>query len=146
MFAKTLEILLANLCQKSDVSLSLPNELADRFDALGRYGQLPRGRENRDKLLTVSEMVAAILGLASSHPGCAGQAAIALSRLRTVGGPDASYFGTETLEKAIEHILGDATALQGNDITTHYSAPEIGELIEAAERVCEKSRTDDRAG
>ena len=35
---------------------------------------------------------------------------------------------------------------KGNDITTHYSAPEIGELIEATERVCEKSRTDDRAG
>ncbi len=29
---------------------------------------------------------------------------------------------------------------KGNDITTHYSAPEMGELVEAAERVCEKSR------
>ncbi len=29
---------------------------------------------------------------------------------------------------------------KNGDITTHYSAPEIGELIEATERVCEKSR------
>jgi hypothetical protein len=46
MFAKNMESILTSLCEKSDVSHGAPNEAAERFDALRRYGRLPRGREN----------------------------------------------------------------------------------------------------
>lgn len=110
MFAKNLETLLSNLCQKSDVSPRRPNEFAARFDALRRYSRLPRGRENRAEVLTSSQIVAAIFGLISSAPGWAGQAAITLSNLRPVGGLSASFFGTVTLSKAVEYLLSDAKA------------------------------------
>jgi hypothetical protein len=87
MFAKNLEIALAYLCEKGDVSHSLPQEFTARFDALRRYGKLPRGRERRDQLLTSSEIGSAILGLAPVHPNWAGHAATILSgRDPLVGG------------------------------------------------------------
>jgi len=92
MFAKNLEILLTYLSQNSDVSGGLPKEFAERFGALRSYGRLPRGRERRDHVLKSSEIVAANLGLAATHPNWAGHAAIILSNLRPVGGADASFF------------------------------------------------------
>jgi hypothetical protein len=112
MFAKNLEILLTYLSQNSDVSGGLPKELAERFVALRSYGRLPRGRERRDHVLKSSEIAAAILGLAAAHPNWAGHAATILSNLRPVGGADASFFGSPTLEESIEHILTDASALK----------------------------------
>src|SRR5882762_6950263 len=110
MFAKNLEIALAYLCEKGDVSHILPEEFTARFDALRRYGKLPRGRERRDQSLTSSEIAAAILGLAPVHPNWAGHAATILSSLRPIGGVDASFFGTSTLQESIAYILTDATA------------------------------------
>jgi hypothetical protein len=110
MFAKNLEIALFSLCEKSDVSHSPPQEFAARFDALRRYGKLPRGRERRDQLLTSSEIAAAILGLAPGNSNWAGHAAVILSDLRPIGGMDASFFGTSTLQESISYILTDATA------------------------------------
>jgi hypothetical protein len=107
---KNLEITLFALCEKSDVSHSLPQEFAARFDALRRYGKLPRGRQRRDQLLTSSEIAAAILALAPAHPNWAGHAAIILSDLRPIGGADDSFFGTSTLQESIAYILTDATA------------------------------------
>jgi hypothetical protein len=110
MFAKNLEIALVYLCERSDVSHSIPHDFAARFDALRRCGKLPRGRVRRDQLLTNSEVAAAILGLVPVHPNWAGHAAIILSGLRPIGGVDASFFGTSTLPESIAHILTDATA------------------------------------
>ena len=62
MFAKNLEQLLAGLCTKGDASGGLSTEIADRFCSLRSYGQLPRGRENRRRLLTDGEIASAILG------------------------------------------------------------------------------------
>jgi hypothetical protein len=85
--------------REGDVSHSLPQEFTARFDALRRYGKLPRGRERRDQLLTSSEIGSAILGLAPVHPNWAGHAATILSGLRPIGGADASFFGTSTLQE-----------------------------------------------
>lgn len=125
MFAKNLEILLDRLFQKSDVSSDLPKEFADRFDALRRSGRLPRGRENQAKPLTDSEIASAILGMACSTPSWAGQAAVILSGLRPVGGTDASFFGAETLQKAIEHILCEPNSRR-NVIQLRVSVAEGG--------------------
>ena len=125
MFAKNLEIALAYLCEKSDVSHSIPNDFAARFDALRRYGKLPRGRERRDQLLTSSEIAAAILGLAPVHPNWAGHAAIILSGLRPIGGVGASFFGTSTLQESIAYILTDATA-RNSIVRLSVSAAERG--------------------
>jgi hypothetical protein len=110
MFAKNLEITLLALCEKGDASHSLPQEFAARFDALRRYGKLPRGRQKRDQLLTSGEIAAAILSLTPAHPNWAGHAAGILCNLRPVGGADASFFGTSTLQEPIANILTDATA------------------------------------
>jgi hypothetical protein len=112
MFAKNLETVLTSLCGESDVSHGASNELAQRFDALRRYGRLPRGREKRGETLASGEIAAAILGLTTPHPGWAGHAAVILSNLHAVGGADASFFGTLTLQGVIERILSDATARQ----------------------------------
>jgi hypothetical protein len=125
MFAKNLEIALAYLCEKGDVSHSLPQAFTARFDALRRYGQLPRGRERRDQLLTSTEIAAAILGLIPVEPNWAGHAATILSSLRPVGGVDASFFGTPTLQEAIAYILTDATA-RNSVVRLSVSAAERG--------------------
>jgi hypothetical protein len=104
MFAKNLEITLFALCKNGDASHSLPQEFAARFDALRRYGKLPRGRERRDQLLTSSEIAAAILGLTPAHPNWAGHAASILCNLRPVGAVDASFFGTSTLQESIDSL------------------------------------------
>lgn len=110
MFAKNMESILTSLCEKSDVSHGLPNEFAERFVALRRYGRLPRSREKRGQSLTSGEIAAAIFGLTPTHPNWAGHAAILLSSLRAVGGVGASFFGTSTLQESIERILTDAAA------------------------------------
>ena len=125
MFAKNLEALLSELCQKCDVSRSHRDEFAERFDTLRRYGQLPRGRENRAKLLTNSQIAAAIFGLASTKTGWAGHAAIILSKLRPVGGPTASFYGTVSLLKAVECLLSDAKT-RGSFIKLCVSTSESG--------------------
>jgi hypothetical protein len=65
MFARNLEIGLSSLCHKADVSFAI-DDMAQRFDALRRNGKLPIGRERRAQRLTISEIAAAILGLAQS--------------------------------------------------------------------------------
>jgi hypothetical protein len=117
MFAKNLEIALAYLCEKGDVSHSFPQEFTARFDSLRRYRKLPHGRERRDQLLTSSEIAAAVLSLAPANPKWAGHAAITLSNLRPVGGANASFFGTSTLQESIAYILTDATAR--NSVVRH---------------------------
>ena len=125
MYAKNLEIALIYLCEKGDVPHGLPQEFTTRFDALRRYGKLPRGRERRDQLLTSSEVAAAILGLVSVHPNWAGHAATILSSLRPNGGVDASFFGTSTLQESIAYILTDAAA-RNSVVRLSVSAAERG--------------------
>ena len=101
MFAKHLEIILANLCQKSDVSHILPNEIneiAERFESLRGYRKLPYGRNKREQPLTSGRRItAAVFGLVSTNPKWAGHIAVILCDLRPVGGVGASFFGASTL-------------------------------------------------
>ena len=125
MFAKNLEILLSNLCAKRDVSPAHDDEFAKRFNALRRFRRLPRGRHNRAKRLSNSEIASAILGLSASEPGWAGHAALILSNLRPVGGGSASFFATETLQSSIERILNGGPALE-SIVRLSISASEGG--------------------
>ena len=110
MFAKNLEVLLSELCRNSDVSGIRPHAIAERFDSLRRYGQLPRGRENRAELLSDAQIAAAIFSLSSSESGWAGHAAIILSKLRPVGGPTESFNGSVSLLEAVKCLLADPRA------------------------------------
>jgi hypothetical protein len=112
VFAKGLEYLLAECCGQSDVSPVGPADIAERFESLRGYGRLPRGRENRAKLLNSSEIAAAILGLVPTNPKWAGHAAVILSDLRPIGGPGASFFGAVNLSAATERLLTDSGARQ----------------------------------
>lgn len=110
MFAKNLECVLGEALDKSDVS---PVDLADiteRFESLRRYGRLPRGRENRAKVLNVSEIAAAVLGVVTLNPKWAGHAVTILTDLRPVGGSGAAFRGSSDLSAAIEHLLSDRSA------------------------------------
>jgi hypothetical protein len=110
LFAKDLEYLLAECSGQSDVSRIDPTDIPHRFDSLRGYGRLPRGRENRAKRLTPTEIAAAILGLVPSNPKWAGHAAIILNDLRPVGGLGASFNGAINLTAAVERLLTDSGA------------------------------------
>jgi hypothetical protein len=110
MFAKNLQAELFELCQKGDMSGTAPDEILARFESLRNYRQLPYGRERRNQPLTSGEIAAAILGLVATKPLWAGHVALILRDLRPVGGVNASFSGTPTLQEAIERILTDTAA------------------------------------
>ena len=110
MFAKNLELILYNLLDESDVSRASPAEYSERFNSLRGYGKLPRGRENREALLSSKHIAAAVLGMAAVRPGWAGHGAIVLGELNPVGGRAASFFHAETLGAAVERALDDQDA------------------------------------
>lgn len=107
MFAKNLEYLFAERSERWDVSHADPADIAARFESLRAHGRLPRGRENRARHLSLTEISAAILGLVPSNPKWAGHGAAVLNNLRPVGGPNASFRGVTTLTEAIEQLLAD---------------------------------------
>jgi hypothetical protein len=112
VFAKNLEYLLLECCDKSDVSRIDPADMAARFDSLRGYGRLPRGRENRAKHLNAAEIAAAIFGLVPFNPNWAGHAATLLSNLRPVDGPGASLHGAVDLLGAVEGLLTNSRTRQ----------------------------------
>jgi hypothetical protein len=125
MFAKNLEMLLATLCATADTSHNLPDEFSARFDALRRYGLLPRGRINREQRLTENQIASAILGLVTPKSSWAGHTALILGNLRSAGGRDGSFFETSTLQAAIALILTSEEA-RAAVVRLDVSAAESG--------------------
>jgi len=76
-----------------------------RFKSLRDYGRLPRGRENREKILTNQEIAASLLGIATTAPGWAGISSIILSNLMPVGGSESAFASKGSLIAAIVVIL-----------------------------------------
>jgi hypothetical protein len=113
MYASNLEMVLSELVAQSDVSPNERSDMAKRFESLRRYGRLPEGRKNHAALLTDEQIVSAILGLATEHPGWAGHVAVVLGNLVPVGGSSASISGSETLGQAMQVILSDNDILKG---------------------------------
>jgi hypothetical protein len=110
MYARTLERILALLCEKSDASHSLAHEYEERFNSLRGYGQLPRGRDRREAELSNTEIAAAVFGLVASRPSWAGHVAILLEGLCPVGGIGASFYEAATLSGAIAVLLSNEEA------------------------------------
>jgi hypothetical protein len=110
VFAKNLENVLAALSNEPDVSGAHTNDISKRFDVLRGYGRLPRGRVNRAKRLTPTEMSAAIFALVPHEAREAGIGAIVLSDLRPVGGVRVSFYNAPSLSAAVECLLTDASA------------------------------------
>jgi hypothetical protein len=110
MYAKNLVRILGTLSQNSDVSYSSPQEMDRRFDGLRRYGQLPRGREQREEKLSGHHIAAAIFGLVPTQASWAGHVATILEGLRPVGGVDASFFMAETISDVVAVLLKDEEA------------------------------------
>lgn len=113
MYAKNLENLLAKLCRETDVSVQDDRAMALRFKSLRDYNRLPRGRQNRERILTLQQVAYAILGLVPVTPGYAGHAAIVLGRLKPVGGNSASFNECESLLAAIVKLLSVADGCLG---------------------------------
>lgn len=125
MFAKDLEHLLAQFCCQSDVSRVDATDIEERFNSLRAHGRLPRGRKNRAKHLSCSEIAAAIFGLVSFNPKWAGHAAALISDLRPVGGPGASFCGATNLSGAVEKLITDSDA-RSRFVSLTLSAAESG--------------------
>jgi hypothetical protein len=113
LFAKNLEFLFVECCEQCDFSHANPAEIAERFESLRAYGRLPRGRENRARHLSLTEISAAILGLVPPNPKWAGHAAVVLSNLQPVGGSGTSFAGATTLIQVIEKLLADSGEQNG---------------------------------
>jgi len=105
MYAKNLKHILSLLCEHSDVSVSWPDEYAERFESLRGSALLLRGRKRREEELSNKQIANAVFGLVPSRPDWAAIGAIILSDLRPVGGTDASFFGAETLNDLVQLLL-----------------------------------------
>jgi hypothetical protein len=106
MYAKNLAFLLHEALVRPDPL----SETLERFERLRGFGLLPRGRENAAVRLSDMQIASAVLGFAPTAIGFAGYAALCLGGLRAVGGPDASFRKTDTLQETIATILGDDDA------------------------------------
>src|SRR5271167_372939 len=62
MYASNLQELLFHCRQHSDMSPQIFAEFTERFNALRSYGHLPKGRDQRKRLLTPIQIASAILG------------------------------------------------------------------------------------
>jgi hypothetical protein len=105
MYAKNLELVLVKLCGETDISVREDQAMAQRFQSLRDYNRLPRGRQNRNRILDPQQMAYAILGLVPATPGYAGHAAVILGGLRPVGGKSVSFNKCETLLATVAGLL-----------------------------------------
>lgn len=110
MYASNLEHELYVLMRDTDIAGVDRSEFKQRMESLRRYGRLPRGRENHATLLTDEQIADAIFGLTTPNPKWAGQAAFVLRSLRPVGGTGASFYGADSLSKAVQTLLGNEEA------------------------------------
>ncbi len=114
MYAKNLENLLAKLCHETDISLQDDRSMGQRFESLREYNRIPRGRQNRARVLTLEQIAFAILGLVPVTPGYAGHAAIVLAGLKPVGGKSASFNDCGSLLATVSELLSVADKYPGS--------------------------------
>jgi hypothetical protein len=110
MLARRLASLLEGEIIKTDLSERAPDDLSQRFECLCGYRLLPAGRTKNATHLSLSQIVAAILSIATVKPGYAGLAATILKDLRPVGGPEVSFQGSPTFGGALECLLENPSA------------------------------------
>jgi len=110
MYASNLQELLFHCSEYSDLSPQAFADFVERFNKLRSYGHLPKGRDQRKRLLTPMQIASAVLGLVPIHPAWAGHAATILKSLSPVGGPKAGFHNTRSLIEAIALVLTDAHA------------------------------------
>ncbi|MPZ59023.1 MAG: hypothetical protein GEU91_21555 [Rhizobiales bacterium] len=112
MYASNLQELLFQCSEHSDMSPQAFGEFTERFNALRSYGHLPKGRDQRKRLLTPIQIASAILGLVPPRPAWAGHGATVLKSLSPVGGPKGSFHNTASLIDAMALLLTNAYARQ----------------------------------
>jgi hypothetical protein len=108
MFAKNLEAVLAELCERGGLQKAPSSDVEDRFNSLRGYGRLPRGRQNRERALTDREIATAVLAMTAAWPNWAGHTVAILEKLQPVGGLEQSFGKARTLLDALERLVGDA--------------------------------------
>jgi hypothetical protein len=111
MLARRFESLLAEEVVKTDLSGRAPDDVAQRFESLRGFRLLPVGRTKNATHLSLTQIAAAILSIATVKPGYAGLAAKVLSGLRPVGGVEASFQKSATFGEAVECLLENSTSL-----------------------------------
>jgi hypothetical protein len=112
MLARRLESLLAEQTAKTDLSQRLPDDIVKRFESLRGYRLLPVDRAKNTTHLSHSQITSAILSMGTSQPGFAGLAATILTKLRPVGGAEASFQACVTLGDAVERLLVSPDAIK----------------------------------
>lgn len=125
MLAQQLARVLLELSRASDVTTDDVSAMEQRFESLRGYGRLPRGRENRGRVLTDEQIIAAVLGLIAIQPGWAGHVAAVITRLKPVGGPTDAFSAAPDLTAAMCHLLRDEASRQ-KLVAVRLSVAEAG--------------------
>lgn len=109
MYASNLARILSYQLSNSDFCAEPGTEFLRRFEQMRSFGVLPQGRENRTSLLSIEQIAAAIIGIATMFPGYAGHGAYILRNLK-VWKDDAPFLGATTLQDAIIKLLSEKEA------------------------------------
>jgi hypothetical protein len=110
MYASNLQKLLFNSLAHSDFSPQSFANFTERFNQLRNYGHLPRGRDQRKRVLTPTQVALAILGLVPTAPQWAGHGATVLRNFSPVGGLQGGLYETQSLVDAITLLLTNKEA------------------------------------
>ncbi|WP_292898793.1 methylamine utilization protein MauJ [Nitratireductor sp.] len=104
MYAKSLSsILHKSISEAEDYS-----ETLKRFEGLRSYHLLPRGRGKAGERLTNEQIASAIIGFVPKSSNRAGQVASIMGDLRPVGGIEASFQRSTSLNSAIAALLSES--------------------------------------
>jgi hypothetical protein len=124
MFARNLETFLFREFAKTGLQQRPFDDIGQRFESLRGYRLLPQGRGKNTTALTLDQIVAGILALATEKPGFSGLSALTLKELRPVGGTAASFEASATFGEAIEAILSNPSVRKAV-LEIRFSVSEI---------------------
>ena len=125
MLARHLSHVLVELSSSSDVTTDSPLDMDQRFESLRAYGLLPRGRENRDRVLSNEQIAVAAIGMVAAKPGWAGHVATLLAKLRPFGDKSGVFGKADTLAEVLGNLLA-TKSLRDDIVSVRLSVTEVG--------------------
>ena len=112
MLANRLVTLLGNAAVGMSLSPPSHADITERFESLRGFALLPAGRQKNIQHLSLTQIIAAILSLATTKPGLAGLAAKSMMDLRPVGGFEIAFERCTHFGEALERLIESPFALK----------------------------------
>lgn len=147
MYAYSLQLFLTEYFSQAEIGSEASDSFGLRFKSLRGCNLLPQGRSRSEEELSDKQVALAVLGSSSIQPSWAGFQALALSKLRVVGGSGACYLKVDNLLDAVVVLINSQVArkqLVGLALSTAESSGntngrarlifkgELGELRQAS--------------